>query len=315
MSGLIQNVYRKSEAPQGPRLFQGIRKTSHPESGPRYGPPRDGPVDARSFAAKGAQGDGPRLRPPVSLKKPGANNTRNPNAFGRHLANASASFARRPKSRFPKGKGKPRGKSDGQEPESEMDSGVKTYMLERAEKLRPKAARYEPEVCTLENLKETWPALPIGDEALSSTILDKMTWMSDRYIGSYETPPELATRVADGKRVLFKTEEEKNEVMEIVKKAAAEKADKLTEHKGSTVEPVDMSFQTLTEKERMNLIGSAVAGQYEPVNMSQTGVLARIRKNLYNNETYNIAQTAKFEAALSKLLPKQAPTKAAARAQ
>lgn len=317
MSGLIENIHRKSTSSQQPRLFQGVRRfpvgnkgASDNSSATR---PPGRPLDARAFAAtNGAEGGAPRLRTAQMLKNLKKRSLRpNRASLGKNLALAAAAVSRgRHDPRFAKAaKPKRRRRNDREEDldSEETHPNVQRYFAEKAEAERPKAMRHKPVVYTAEGLKETWPSLPIESEVASSSILDKLNWMGERYLGSFESPQELAERVLDGKRVMFRSDEERDEVMEMVKMRAAERAEKLTERKGSVVEAEDVSFQTLTEKERMELVGSVIAGQYEAMDQTKPGVLAQVNKNLYNNETYNQAQSAQFMDALTRFLPKAKP--------
>ena len=248
------------------------------------------------------------------LKKLQGRGQRGSGGFGKLLAQAAASLSRGGP-RAQKGDKSKRRRRGGEveDPDSEeTDPRVKQYFATKAEAARPKAIRHEPVVYTAQSLEETWPSLPIESEVAASSILDKMNWMGERYLGSFESVQELAERVLDGKRVMFRSDEERDEVMEIVKKTATEKGEKLTERKGTVVEPQDVTFQTLTEKERMELVGSVIAGQYEAIDQTKPGVLAQVNKNLCNNQTYNNEQSAQFVNALTKFLPK---AKQAARAQ
>lgn len=175
-------------------------------------------------------------------------------------------------------------------------------MLEKQEAERPKAVRYNPEPYTFEKLKRTWPSLPIGESAgTAGSVRDKLTWYGERYVGSFESPHDLANRVFDGKRVMFASEEEKDQVIRITKELAEQKA-KAESKIHTAPEPEDVSFQPLTEHERMDLIGSLVAGQYDKVDTS--GPYAEVQRNLGNNSTYYRAQNTQFMKALSKFLPK-----------
>ena len=198
---------------------------------------------------------------------------------------------------------------DSKPKETEWDEATKQYLLEKQQSERPKPIRYNPEPYTFEMLKRTWPSMPIGESAGSAaSVRDKLTWYGERYVGSFETPHELADRVLDGKRVMFASEEEKDQVIRLTKELAEQRAQNEAE-KDSAAQPENVEFQPLTEQERTDLIGSLVAGHYDKVDTSgeRTGTYAEVQKNLGNNNTYYRAQSDQFMEALSRYLPKDGP--------
>ncbi|KAL2216398.1 hypothetical protein M432DRAFT_593110 [Thermoascus aurantiacus ATCC 26904] len=184
---------------------------------------------------------------------------------------------------------------------------IEDFYREQAEAKKPKPVRYDPpQDYNISMLRETWPSLPVGEMARTSSVLEKLSWMSNRFPNGYEPPHELAKRLFEGKRVLFTSEEEKVQVMEEVKKMAQERADKLSQRKGDLVEPEDASFMSISMEERKALIESLVQGKYptlEPLPAGKPSVVGDVLRNLRNNETYRTAgKSSQFLAKLESLL-------------
>lgn len=207
--------------------------------------------------------------------------------------------------------------------EDEVDSSVHEYELEKQEKARRSPERYNPDPYTVDKLKATWPSLPMGEGnnavANSETVLEKLNWMGDRYLGSYEPPQELAKRMYEGKRVLFKSDEEKAEVLEIVQQMVTERAQKLTERKGQVVPPENAEFEALSDQEKKGLLDVLVQGKYDQplVDGKIAGtspIVSHVLKNLTNNGTYQGAQAEKFLEKFVKTLPPRMRGKKAAAA-
>jgi hypothetical protein len=110
--------------------------------------------------------------------------------------------------------------------------------------------------------------------------------------------------------VHFKSEEEKNETLQIIKQQAEERAELIAKKKGGKVEPQDTSFEALDAQERMALIGSVVAGNYNAAGSKQyeNRLHAEIKRTLGNNSTYTNPQSAKFFETLEKLVPAEGQT-------
>ncbi|KMU91976.1 conserved hypothetical protein, variant [Coccidioides immitis H538.4] len=194
----------------------------------------------------------------------------------------------------------------------DVDESVKLYDKEKEEKARRKPERYDPDPYNVDKLKSTWPTLPMCEGgsivANAGSVMEKLNWMGERYVGSFEPPQELAKRMYEGKRVLFKSEEEKAEVLELVQNMVTEKAERLTERKGQVVEPEDASFEVASDSERKGLVGTLVQGKYDKplVDRQSVGnspVVQNVLRNLTNNGTYQSAQAEKFLEKFMKGLP------------
>lgn len=201
-----------------------------------------------------------------------------------------------------------RGKQDEEEPgDAKTEQDVEEYHLELKEAERPKPVRYEPQEYTTANLQATWPSLPIGETAAVGSVVEKLAWMGGRLANDYVPKEELAKRVFDKQRVLFRSEEEKVEVMGMVEKMENARVDKLTERKGQVVKPEDVSFQPLTEEERKDLVSKLATGVYPKLEQAKPDAhpaVSDILRNLRNNETYHTAESSQFMAKLETLLPK-----------
>jgi len=155
-------------------------------------------------------------------------------------------------------------------------------------------------------LQETWPSLPIGEIARAGSVLEKLSGMSDRYPNGYEPPYELAKRLLAGKRVLFSSELEKNEVMTEAKRLAQERADRLTQQRAELVEPKEPCFEPIGAEKRSILIQSLIQGKYQTVRPPKPGeptVIGDVLRSLNNNETYRmVGKHSQFMNKLESLL-------------
>lgn len=201
-----------------------------------------------------------------------------------------------------------RGKRDDEgQVDAATEEAVAEYYREKQEKERPRPVRYEPEEYNVDKLRATWPALPVGETAGIGSVVEKLAGMGGRFANDYVPKEELAKRVFEKRRVLFSSEEEKTEVMAMVKKMEDERVAKLTERKGQVVEAEDVSFQPLTDEERKDLIGKLATGDYPQLQTANPGAhpaTGDVLMNLRNNETYQNAESSQFMAKLETLLPK-----------
>ncbi|KAK2749809.1 hypothetical protein FQN55_003045 [Onygenales sp. PD_40] len=182
--------------------------------------------------------------------------------------------------------------------------------LEQWENDRVKPVRYAPQGSSVENLQRTWPALPIGETGPVEALHERLVWMSERYVNSFEPTDLLAQRIHKGEWVYFNSEQEKNEAVEAAKKMAAERAEMLTERKAEVIEPEDMSFKPMNETQRKQLVSRLVTGEYEqevkeerdtvPSHPFYTDVL----RNLRNNPTYQGPHREQFLDVLATAMPK-----------
>ncbi|KKZ65332.1 hypothetical protein EMCG_08848 [[Emmonsia] crescens] len=234
------------------------------------------PLDARTFGSRlNKEGVKPTniLRAPATLRKPGS----------------SASTLRTPK-------------------QQEVDEKA---FLEQWERDRPKPVRYNPHGYNIDNLQRTWPALPMGETGPKEALHERLAWMSERYPNGFEPTDLLAQRIHQGKWTYFYSEEEKNEAVALAQKMAAERADKLTDRKGTLVQPEDMSFQPMDETQKKQLVSRLVSGEYKSEQTqwveehgARHPVMKNVLRNLANNSTWQAPHKTQFLEALSKSLPK-----------
>jgi hypothetical protein len=177
---------------------------------------------------------------------------------------------------------------------------------EQEKKERPKPVRYDPVQYNFANLKETWPSIPIGPAGQASSVYEKLALMSDRFANGYSPPHELAQRLYRGEQVFLQSEQEKNQVLEEANKLAQDRADKLAQRKGNTVDPEEVSFKTLTEDTQKELIAQFVSGKYttlKSTNEEKSLLINEVKRNLANNETYRtVEKQAQFLGKLESLL-------------
>ncbi|KAK2811938.1 hypothetical protein FQN50_001645 [Emmonsiellopsis sp. PD_5] len=182
--------------------------------------------------------------------------------------------------------------------------------LEQWEEDRVKPVRYAPQGSSVENLQRTWPALPIGETGPMEALHERLAWMSERYVNSFEPTDLLAQRIHKGEWVYFNNEQEKQEAVEAAKKMAAERAEMLTERKAEEIEPEDMSFKSMDETQRKQLVGRLVTGEYAREVKEERDTLPShpfytdVLRNLRNNPTYQGPHREQFLDVLAKAMPK-----------
>ncbi|EGE81720.1 hypothetical protein BDDG_04663 [Blastomyces dermatitidis ATCC 18188] len=316
---LIRRVSDDSQPPPRQRQFQQRRPLDarSPSSLARPQPQRR-PLDARALGSRLNQtGAKPTniLRAPATLRKPGSGplGARNPK---RPATTRPARRKKQDKSSKSDGSGGWSGQREMSKEEQEADEKA---FLEQWERDRPKPVRYNPHGYNIDNLQRTWPALPMGTTGPKEALHERLAWMSERYPNGFEPTDLLAQRIHKGKWTYFYNEEEKNEAVELAQKMAAERADKLTDRKGSLVQPEDMSFQPIDETQKMQLVSRLVSGEYKSEQAqwvkehgARHPVMKDVLRNLANNSTWQSSHKTQFLETLSKSLPKPKAVRAKA---
>ncbi|EEP76619.1 predicted protein [Uncinocarpus reesii 1704] len=311
---LLQNVFTKSSPSSSNRP---AHRPFDPQSS-------SGPIDARSLAAQvpqSGQGQGIIRRAPLSFKN--LPQRRRPGTNQNILAAANA-LSRRPRKQGGQKRVNRRSgrKTSGNRGEEALDESVKAYDFEKKENACRSPVQYNPEPYSMDMLKPTWPALPMsgGDSTVANagSVAEKLNWMGARYLNSFEPAPELAQRILDGKRVLFRSSEEKAEVLELLKTMIAANAQEKTERKGKVIKPKEVSFKAVANEERQRIVAAVVQGKYDQplVDKAKYGgspIVANVVRNLTNNGTYHSVQAKKFMEKFMKGLPGRltSPQKAA----
>lgn len=283
-------------------------------------PSARGPIDARSLGINAGKTPGNVIRPNRIRSIRGGNNKLAGAPAGRRHPGAKGAAGRggRGGSSSQRGGGDKRrarrgGRDEEEGGDAKTEKEVAEYYKEKQEEERPKPVRYEPEEYNVDNLQATWPSLPIGQTAAIGSVAEKLAWMGGRLANDYVPKEELAKRVFDKQRVLFRSEEEKVEVMGMVEKMENERAEKLTERKGQVVKAEDVSFQPLTDEERKDLVGKLATGDYPKLEQTKPDAhpaVGDILRNLRNNETYQTPESSQFMAKLETLLPKPGQARA-----
>lgn len=164
------------------------------------------------------------------------------------------------------------------------------------------------------NLTETWPSLPTGVTARTAGVVEKLSWLSDRFPNGYVPPYELGKRLFEGRSVQFLNQVEKDNALSEAQKLARKRADTLSQRKGDLVEPEDVGFQQMSALNKRALIEKLVQGNYpklETALADKPTVLTEIVKNLNNNETYRIAgKSSQFISKVESLLASGRPASA-----
>jgi hypothetical protein len=177
----------------------------------------------------------------------------------------------------------------------------------------PAPIRYTPQPPEA-NLTETWPSLPAGVTARTAGVVEKLSWLSDRFPNGYVPPHELGKRLFEGRSVQFFNQDEKNNAVAEAQKLARKRADTLSQRKGDLVEPEDVGFKQMSALDKRALVEKLVQGNYpklETVLADKPSVLAGVVKNLNNNETYRTAgKSSQFISKIESLLAPGRPASA-----
>lgn len=184
-------------------------------------------------------------------------------------------------------------------------AAIKQIEHDQIMQTRPKPVRYEPSEVDFSTLRETWPSLPTDANGRSAAVLEKLAILAARFPNGYVPPHELARRLWKGQNVLFANEAEKAEAMEEVQQLSRARADKISLKKGELVEPREIKFGALGEKETATLLETYVQGKYPTAEAGkdQPAALGEIVKNLRNNGTYQTAgKRPQFLAKVESLL-------------
>lgn len=307
--------------------------TSPPDSKPPQNPSSAGPnrprqqrpgaVDARSLAApRGADGQvkilrTPNLRlraaqlgrrpgggPPApgGFRRPGFNNSNN------NSNNKGGSKARGKKPRDKNGRNR---RQQGEEAGEDLRTAeIEEILNEQKAKEKQVPIRYTPVQYDVSKLQETWPSLPIGKTAQAGSVLEKLNFLSRRFANGYVPPHELAKRLFEGERVIFRNEEEKKAAIEEFNKLANQRADMLTQRKGEVVEPEEAGFTSTSKEDQSALVGQLVQGKYATQTKQSNPVLGDIERQLFNNETYRTTgKQSGFMAKIESLIASGQPAK------
>ncbi|QKX53999.1 uncharacterized protein TRUGW13939_01081 [Talaromyces rugulosus] len=288
---------------------------------------RPRPVDARSLAApRSGDGQVKILRTP-NLRLRGAQFGKNgrppggpPGAggFRRSGYNNNNNFNNNNNKGGNKGRGgkKPRDKNarkrqQGEEAGEDVRAAeIEEIFNEQKAKELQVATRYTPVQYDVSKLQETWPSLPIGTTAQAGSVLEKLNFLSRRFPNGYEPPHELAKRLFDGERVIFRSDEEKKAAIEEFNKLAHKRADRLTQRKGEVVEPEAAGFTSTSKEDQSAFVGQLVQGKYATQQNQSNPVLGEIERQLFNNETYRTAgKQSGFMAKMESLIASAQPAK------
>ncbi|RAH46932.1 uncharacterized protein BO95DRAFT_92309 [Aspergillus brunneoviolaceus CBS 621.78] len=261
-------------------------------------------IDARSLAAgrSGSQPTniirGPRLRTPQNLTSARSRGPRPP---------TQKSTARDRTQR------RTRNPSDVDTDEAIDGQGIEDVFRELEEQAKPVSVRYDPEPVTLDSLRETWPSLPTDVGAHTAGVAETLSSISARFADGYVSPTEMGKRLFQGRYVRFLDEEEKSFAVAEARRLSQSLADKLSQRKGDLVEPIEVTFSPIDEKDRKTLIELLVQGKY-PATLSgqsaQSPVLDQIATNLKNNGSYLTAgKDTQFFAKVESLLTSGRPTR------
>ncbi|KAK2741043.1 hypothetical protein FQN57_005780 [Myotisia sp. PD_48] len=295
----VQDVYSRSSS-EGPNIK---RPAANPSRAPFMRPKVDNEILKQRLRERASRSGRPQIRSAIMSGPPGA--SRRPRD------------QTRPNNRPRRKQLSRRAQEEEDDENAPLSADIQKYHEELKEKQlqERKPVRYNPEPYSVAKLQETWPSLPLegAEVGNKSSIIQKLAWMSDTFVGDVELNEQLAKRVVDGKRVFFTSNDQKNEVMQRVKEMAEDQAKQLTEKQGKVVKPDDIEFEPLGQTEREGMLGPLVAGTYQLPKNDKTvsPTIANVMKNLANNSTYHSAHTQQFMAKLMTALPapKKAPKK------
>jgi hypothetical protein len=162
---------------------------------------------------------------------------------------------------------------------------------------------YEPVGYTPEKLKDEWPGIILGPQAMIENVEGKLSFLAGRLPGDYVVPQELAKRLQKGELVEFKDEEEKIEVVKLADERAKARAEKLSERQGVVVEAVRMEVQGFADREKKEVTDKLVKGLYKKGDEGKDGgLVGEVMRNLVNNGTYKGADSEMFMKKLQGLI-------------
>lgn len=324
----------ESDRPQRPSPAAASNQPQQQQQQQQQSRPRAA-VDARSLGAvpRGADGQVKVFRPNLRLKaaqfaknggrpaggppgaggfrRAGGNNFNNKNNNNRSGGgNKARGGANKKSSRDNKKKSRSRGQQGEEAGEDLRAAEIDEIFNETKAKEQQVATRYTPVQYDVSQLQQTWPSLPIGTTAQAGSVLEKLNFLSRRFANGYEPPHELAKRLFDGDRVIFRDEEEKKAAIEEFNKLAYQRADVLTQRKGEVVEPEEAGFTSTSKEDQNAFVSQLVQGKYATPQNQSSPVLGEIERQLFNNETYRTAgKHSGFMAKMQSLVASGQPAK------
>ncbi|PKX90894.1 uncharacterized protein P174DRAFT_376460 [Aspergillus novofumigatus IBT 16806] len=206
-----------------------------------------------------------------------------------------------------------RKRTDVEEVDEVSQAEVEEAYVQLSKASVPVPVRYTPQPPE-SNLTETWPSLPTGVTARAAGVVEKLSWLSDRFPNGYVPPHELGKRLFEGRSVQFFNQDEKDNAVSEAQKLARKRADTLSQRKGDLVEPEDVGFKQMSALDKRALVEKLVQGNYpklETVLADKPTVLTGVVKNLNNNETYRTAgKSSQFISKVESLLASGRPASA-----
>jgi hypothetical protein len=160
---------------------------------------------------------------------------------------------------------------------------------------------------TIEELRKDWPNIPLSTTGLTESVQQRIESLAHRLPHGYQTPMQLVERYRKGKLTRFESEEEKETVLKLAAEVSQQKADQITEKKGTEVQAKDMAFDDLSSRsgERNALTDAYVKGTYPTLEKQKMPFLDQITRNLRNNDTYNAMQSEEFMKAIASMTGSQ----------
>jgi len=178
-----------------------------------------------------------------------------------------------------------------------------------------KPVPYEPKATTMKELRLDWPTTAIDATGLAESVQQKAESLAKRIPHGYLTPQEIAERFHKGEMVHFESEAERIEVLKIASELAQARADKLTDRKGESIAPEDMSFAEVSVEEKRTLGAKMVKGEYPGLQAQSMPFLNQVVRSLRNNGTYHETETSKFMDKIQSFMPANRGGRAAQQAQ
>ncbi|MCJ1477558.1 hypothetical protein MMC13_006230 [Lambiella insularis] len=184
--------------------------------------------------------------------------------------------------------------------------GMEEAWQEVEEEVQPSSKPRHFELLDASNLEGNGPLLALGEWGMRELVDDKLERVTGNGLIDDDIRTQvLAKRLYQGGWVRFRDDEEKQSVQQLAKEMAEQKAGYLAEAKGEVVEPLDTTFQPLTENESEGLTQQIFLGAYGKKTYPQTV------KNIVMKVRGSGAITERQEASLVKkvrsMLPVQRP--------
>lgn len=149
------------------------------------------------------------------------------------------------------------------ETELQNESSLAESYLEAQEEIQPSSKPYDLDQVNVSTFDGNGPSLALGERGMKEVIEEKIEKVTQNgQIDNEIRTQVLAEHFNSGTWVRFRSEEEKEAVLQLVKDMAEKRSRLQSEAKGEIVEPLDTSFQPLTGEQSVDLTKLLLQGAY-----------------------------------------------------